>query len=1011
MDLGNFSREELLAELARREEVSKLPSKEVQPSAPIVKRKKKYTTSDAPMYHTTYDSKSPLDLLRIEHTLSGKANFLQIHTFIAERKIAIEGGSIPSLTKNIADYFHGFIKFIGPRYKAGFGNPILVMVSMYVVKSEKGDKTDYRRDTFRNISESEISAKLTELSNKHLGTNYNASVNSFQMYIDRYEDQGGCNLTKKTQTQTKVFNTDTEKACFLSSYSSKDNNCAFAIFKHHTPIKEKARLQYNTARNNIGFPINQMVDIDQLHCISLYYDVPYILCNASGKIIRKREGNNPVTIVLMDNHYYEAEFIDMIQDIQCPTCTEWHPSNVKHACKVVCPMCNRSYRYEHSCDKNRVSYFNGQVLGKKFRRFERLLSKDYILEEQKLDPNDVVHLYVKSFKVGDQTVPYICSYILNGFFHCYKGENCLQKFIEVSLTWKNKVIHSFNGSSNAFHHLMRVLNENKIRPENILFFNNKFMTMTYGDGLKLIDLKLFVNKGLGQSCRAFGSSLKSEYKFHKCPETKEDWDIVRTHVKKNNYCVKKLFDVFCSTIYETFKVNVSKFVSISQLSYNVALRYFSVDVSDKPNNGRIIQELLDETKTAYVKMGTYGARCGPLKKEFVSNWCDRIASGEKVSYEEVLKSKDYLFIGDVASLYPASMTPTQVSKPEFGIGASRWSEDGETEFKNNKWGYYTVSYKANKTLRIAIVPNKRNGGTKWDLIDSTGVYTGEDIKNMISNGYEVTFDGTCLVWDESIDYKFSRYLNFVYGLKLNATNSVHREIAKLMCNSLYGKNLQMGIDGEYRIVNDVKQYRDLQKKYYFADIDCVADSVWVYVVKKDTRLKTTKPIQNGGYILAYSRSIMLNYFKRIDPTLTTTVFYNTDTDSMHITGIHHQMLVNDGVIVDKKKANMGQVCNDLDNDAIILYEKNLGPKNYMITHIDKNNVIQTTMKCKGIPRDQLNPKMYVDEKGVVKFDSTRKNGFKGKNKFQIKKTEMTRTMNFNRGDGYNEVTKEWYPLK
>ena len=65
----------------------------------------------------------------------------------------------------------------------------------------------------------------------------------------------------------------------------------------------------------------------------------------------------------------------------------------------------------------------------------------------------------------------------------------------------------------------------------------------------------------------------------------------------------------------------------------------------------------------------------------------------------------------------------------------------------------------------------------------------------------------------------------------------------------------------------------------------------------------TKPCQLGAFVLAFSRQIMLNYMKAIDPSLKTPIF--THTDSLHILGEHEMKLRELGYIKNKNESSLG----------------------------------------------------------------------------------------------------------
>src|SRR5690606_9128567 len=111
--------------------------------------------------------------------------------------------------------------------------------------------------------------------------------------------------------------------------------------------------------------------------------------------------------------------------------------------------------------------------------------------------------------------------------------------------------------------------------------------------------------------------------------------------------------------------------------------------------------------------------------------------------------------------------------------------------------------------------------------------------------------------------------------------------------------------------------------------------------------------------------IMLHYMTVMDPTLTKLTFTYTDTDSLHIFGEYHQLLLAKGLIKTKAESQLGYLCADIDDERIIIREKNLAPKSYFYEYITNNNKLflkdSGVMKTKGLPKKTLQAKFYEDE--------------------------------------------------
>jgi hypothetical protein len=432
-------------------------------------------------------------------------------------------------------------------------------------------------------------------------------------------------------------------------------------------------------------------------------------------------------------------------------------------------------------------------------------------------------------------------------------------------------------------------------------------------------------------------------------------------------------------------------------------------------------------KYEFMKRATYGARCYPNQREFISKHYDDVIN-KKMTYAELIKSGEYLFNADARSLYPASMRGFDLLEPQYPIGKSDWKENSKEQYEAGKIGFYEIIYTPPTDIIIPILPRKTSlGGLEWSLYKGSGVYTSVEIKNAISSGYKVEFINKCLVYNESGEV-FKKYITKYYQMKEDAereNNQVKRSIAKLLLNAMYGKTLQRAIYENTSVINDYNEMLDFFKVYNLKDIAVLSDSKLLFtgdIKEKETRI--TKPAQLGAFVLSYSREIMLNYMKVIDPSLKTHIFTYTDTDSLHIIGKYADILKEKGYIKSKENSSLGFLCSDIDNEGIIINELNLAPKVYMYEYIQNDNKLcikdNATKKAKGIPRKCLTYDMYhkyKDEEQIVEFS-----GLKRKHKnltksdinnkvdyFSIVNNTQTRTFMKNNWEGFKLVENLYFP--
>jgi hypothetical protein len=396
----------------------------------------------------------------------------------------------------------------------------------------------------------------------------------------------------------------------------------------------------------------------------------------------------------------------------------------------------------------------------------------------------------------------------------------------------------------------------------------------------------------------------------------QSWDLaekfrheVEPYLKYDVLSLRELFFKFNDSMFENDGVNITKFVTLSHMSYALW----------SANLKQCIEIPDSMEKYDYEKKATFGGRCFPMQSEYKSKYYDDIKSGN-MTYEELKKTIDYLFNADVKSLYPAAMRGVdEICKVRYPTGKSRWSDKGKEEFDNGKLGFYSINFKCPRNIRIPILPRKSiNNGLEWSLFDGSGVYSNVDIENAIDSGYTIEFLGKCLVWDKCSSNVFTEYIDKYYKMKSDAEisgNEVERSIAKLMINAMYGKPLQKAIFQSTIVVNNYNELLDCFRKSKIIDINIINDNKLLVTCEcLNKEEKITKPTQLGAFILSYSRRIMLFYMKAIDPSLQSLCFTYTDTDSLHITAENEKKLRAMGLIQEK----LGYLSNDIKKEGIII---------------------------------------------------------------------------------------------
>jgi hypothetical protein len=245
-----------------------------------------------------------------------------------------------------------------------------------------------------------------------------------------------------------------------------------------------------------------------------------------------------------------------------------------------------------------------------------------------------------------------------------------------------------------------------------------------------------------------------------------------------------------------------------------------------------------------------------------------------------------------------------------------------------------------------------------------------------------------------------------------------------MLNAMYGKTLQRAIFESTSIINNYNELLNCFRENKIIDINIINDNKLLVTAESlNKENKISKPCQLGGFVLSYSRRIMLNYMKAIDPTLESMMFTYTDTDSLHITGESYKKLKDMGYIRSGKDVALGYLSCDIDEEGIIISEDNLAPKLYRYEYIDQLNRINgekaiCTMKAKGIPSKCLSYEMYDKKenkpcefsglkrkhKSLTKSD--REAGIKN---FSIINCDQKRSFNKNSWTGFDQIGNEFFP--
>lgn len=612
---------------------------------------------------------------------------------------------------------------------------------------------------------------------------------------------------------------------------------------------------------------------------------------------------------------------------------------------------------------------------------------------------------------------------------------------------------------------------------------------------KVFDLNLFLGCSLKRACADY--KIKDSKKDFNHALIKQ-WDDVEkykdevlVYLKYDVLSLKELTELVNNEFYDLQKCNITSFLAIGHCAYEVWASKLKKEI-EIPR---------DIEKYEFILGSKYGGRTHPLKQHYKSEKFDEVCKSYesiiagfqeklgdaytlhfmilnspceiplyktvdwknvelfcqqtdlldeytqfriqlKSNYNNIFKSNEYVFNGDITSLYPSAM-----KFYKYPVGMSRWSDNPLKEYNDGKLGIYNIRFQPPKNIRVPVLPRHKLSqpkgvkskpnkiGIQWSLNDGEGCYTNIDIDLAINSGYKIEFVGKALIWDESDDV-FGDYIEEFYKVKADAeklNNLAKRNLAKIFLNSLYGKMLQKAHFDETITVDNIFDYNKFFRESYVSDIKFMSftgGSDKILMTGRKKEIESTKcinkPTQLGCFVLSYSRKIMMDIFKAIDPSLTTPVFNYTDTDSAHMTGLSHKRLKELGMIVEDSQ--LGKMCNDYKNGELIIQEYLYAPKSYTTDTIDVDGIVKLgcSLKAKGIPlkntlgngevlleRSDYNshtPKTIQYQSFQKKHHKLNSNDIKnGVDYYSIIKKDCVRTFLKNQWTGMDLKDNEYYP--
>jgi hypothetical protein len=725
----------------------------------------------------------------------------------------------------------------------------------------------------------------------------------------------------------------------MIDYYSQHNNCFFRCIKDELGWELISRAKCNEARALFNLEEDSKISIEQAMTIFNHYCQNKYLTIYDGEMNELQhngeydETKTYAQLRLQDGHYTRI----LTKIVQ----------------KKKCSKCFKEYVNKHVCNQARLSF-----LAVKKHKQKVLLDN---MKNEELNTECVVHYDIETHAKNTlkKHTAYIVGYSHGNEFRYIKGIDCMEKFVKLMFKlYKDgkemTYLNAFNGRNFDHHFFIEAALKLGYKTDEYMAQNGSSIRIRYGK-LQLIDV-----------AQHTGGTLKDNLKSYNCKIQKGDFDHTRgnywnqmsskdrkdciTYLKSDVMGMKEFYEILNKAVHERHNVNIHKYVSTSQLTFSAWKREVC--------KAKHLISLPTLQQEKVFRSGCYGARCYKCKTYFEA------------------QEDEYLLDEDVISLYPSAMEryeypigfPIEMSEKQIG-----YFNGMINKFKKIPYmGYYYIKYETNKYLAHAVLPKKTKLGLKWDLLDGEGYYNSVDIDNALEEGYKIQImkpeEGQIgYYWTKTAPI-FKSYINKLYIDKQKAKKGTPAyNVAKLFMTGMYGKMIQRPIATKQKWIKSNGEFWKFYGKYKITSMKFIEKQLYLSGISRDEaelEKSITKPTYLGGFILAYSRRIMLEYFKKSNPYFNIknmpgnldelinkqidNDYYYTDTDSIHV---HEKNKI------PFNKDVLGCLDDDLDGGRIkrAIY---ISPKLYMLEY-EKDGKMHYHFRGKGIDVSKLNEDKFV----------------------------------------------------
>ena len=874
-----------------------------------------------------------------EYILYGKNNILPVKKFISGigryvkktkdemKKNNAIGGTDERITFDDAYVLPNdnsrLIQRIGSEVKANLNDAISIKLDYYYLVD--GDKTYAIKplDVYRYKDITNIYHSLIEWANSfHNGDEYIPFVEGIYISIIK-ENGGGCCSSEYKKVKYNGME--------LKNPKSSNNNCFFACIKDYCELSKLTKTYCNRLRNEVNIESDSIITISQAFRI---FDNVYDYEDKALKIINNEDGitdysfnydkDNKIqellVLYLADNHY--MIYKGLSENI-CVICKAKYKNT--HTCPELCFTCK--FRHKGKCNKQRLSYYNNQILKKKNIKY-------VLYNEIKEDYNkeNIIHYDLETYLDENKSnIPYIVGFTFGkNNFKYIAGDDCMERFVDLILdvaknyctrikaeprasdikkfkklfpktefdikwwfdelktimpknkmgydlyelcengdineiTYKKMYINAFNGSNFDHFKLYAEFKRRKIEEcGNRLISNNSLMKAQFKN-IIFIDLWRHINQSLKNSLLEFGCEvIKGDFDHSKHCR----WEDMTNDLR--NDCLKYLkSDVMgLKELYDKLSLaNYERFGSnLSRLISTSQNSYEQWAKVINQSNVKIPLPTLEQYEA--FRSSLYAGRCYKSKSNFKSSQYEAYMNGT-LDYDMI---DDYIEDLDVNSLYPSAMMYKYPTGDTYKMSEKRIEIENENLRLTKKFKYMSIckiNYTPNRYLAHAILPRREELSLKWDLTPNQGWYCSVDIENAIQNGYDVDIlEG--YYWKKT-RLIFVEYIEELYQIKKDAKVSGNKalyNLAKLLMNGLYGKMCQKPIYTETIDIKTNAQFWKFFKTHQIKEMIEYGDMMCLVGEKREEYNKArayNKPTHLGSFILAYSRRIMLDYMHKLNP--------------------------------------------------------------------------------------------------------------------------------------------------